>query len=360
MLCADVLLQRQADGCREIVSKLQPGGWWVLQVCWDETEFRVIPTGETAGVEGVSILGAHGHAVWCTDADTVPEEDELVLRPVPLEASTAEGLCGGLRSVLPSAWWPCLEGNTLGTRLGALCLGSDHARSNLRLMRIVESQAPANVLTPHGLCKQHAAGLCIARVVQYLQILCPAFCCAKQFRRANFYRAFRDAVSASVEQQLEWRQDPAFTQNPVDRLHSEAVLELAYYDRDLRTVSNEAEAETLRQAGQLRRRRGQELLDALPGCWKSATDINDCIMQVVCSRLGVVPCKHALWWRRIKICLSRLLCRIVCFGYCSSLAATVSSVCCIASSFAIPMRRSLVQVTGCAARLPWVQLRLQG
>ena len=114
--------------------------------------------------------------------------------------------------------------------------------------------------------------------VQYLQILCPAFCCAKQFRRANFYRAFRDAVSASVEQQLEWRQDPAFTQNPVDRRHAEAVLELAYYDRDLRAVSNEAEAETLRQAGQLRRRR--------PSRPMATSRLTACKREQLCTRRG--------------------------------------------------------------------------
>ena len=91
--------------------------------------------------------------------------------------------------------------------MGSLNLGSDHAKSNLRVMAELERRAPPNVLTPVGLCKQHAAGLCIGSVVKELDVLCPAYCAAKLCRRDSFYRRFRDAARTVVGARLEWRRE---------------------------------------------------------------------------------------------------------------------------------------------------------
>lgn len=104
-MCAQILLERQSDGCKAVASSLPQGqGYWILTLLWDETQFRLVPAGERTGSDGVPVMAMHGHVAW--DNGETRGEDDLVLCPVALDAASASCFYAGLKKSMPEAWWP--------------------------------------------------------------------------------------------------------------------------------------------------------------------------------------------------------------------------------------------------------------
>ena len=121
-----------------------------------------------------------------------------------------------------------------------------------------------------GLCKHHAAGLCLSAISKELKVACPAFCLAKLFRGDKFYRRVQLGVKEALKKELHLdkvHDTPDWTPDPEHARFASDILEFAYYRRDLRSVPEELAA-TLRSQDALRRRRGAELLQMCPGDWR--------------------------------------------------------------------------------------------
>ena len=206
-MCAQMLKDRARLAVDSTLTSVGVNQWVVLQVMWDETQFRLLPSGERGAPEGVSVLAAHGHLMWSSESGREPpQEDELVIRPCAMANPAVACMWSALLQILPSSVWGLLSSSAHLARpwVASLNLGADHAKANLRLIAEIQNRAPPNVITPHGLCKQHASGLCIGVVVKHLNIICPAFCVAKLFRRGNFSRRFQVGLRAAVAADLQW------------------------------------------------------------------------------------------------------------------------------------------------------------
>jgi len=60
-----------------------------------------------------------------------------------------------------------------------ICLGSDHAKSCVKIQSHVEQTTDDLVYVVKGFCKQHATALCLVPMTLLLGVLCPSFCTAK-------------------------------------------------------------------------------------------------------------------------------------------------------------------------------------
>ena len=133
-------------------------------------------------------MGVHGHVVWSFgtqgNQDTVCE-DERVLKPLAVAAASAACVWAALERLLPEGLWRLACGRSRHW-MASINLGADHAKLSIKLARAIELRAPDNAICLHGFCKQHASGLFVAGVVKYFNVLCPAFCVAKVFRRDVF------------------------------------------------------------------------------------------------------------------------------------------------------------------------------
>jgi len=191
-MCAHILHERQLTAVGHMLPTKEARRWLALQVMLDESQFKIVPADhEGCGVEGVSVMGVYGHAVWSFGAQDNQDqacEDELVLKPLALAAASAACVWAAFERLLPEGLWRLVCGHSRHW-MASINLGADHASSNVKLARAIELRAPDNVICLHGFCKQHASGLCVAGVVKYFNVLCPAFCVAKVFRRDVFLQA---------------------------------------------------------------------------------------------------------------------------------------------------------------------------
>ena len=206
-MCGGMLVAKQAAVVDGLLGGARSLQWVVMQVMWDETRFHLLPWGEgRAAPTDVSVLAAHGHLMVRT-TDGQLQEDEVTLRPCALNTPSASNIYTALKQTLPDSMWHLLAGSqdiAASMWVASVNLGSDHASSNLKFIAHIENNMPMNIITPHGLCKQHASGLCISPVVKHLNLMCPAFCIAKLFRRDAFFQCFRRGVRAAIAANLKW------------------------------------------------------------------------------------------------------------------------------------------------------------
>ena len=108
-MCAHILHERQSTALRRMLSTKEARRWLVLQVMLDESQFKITPADhEGGGVEGVSVMDVHGHAVWSFGAQDNQDqvcEDELVRKPLALAAASAACMWAALGRLLPAGLW---------------------------------------------------------------------------------------------------------------------------------------------------------------------------------------------------------------------------------------------------------------
>ncbi len=198
-------------------------------------------------------------------------DDELIPQPMALESNSADCIWSALSSV-PSALWGAISGEpSRAFWMASVNLGSGHHKANLKLLAEVEDRAPANVITPHGLRKQHAAGLCITAVAKYLNFLCPLFCMAKLFRQDTYSKRFQEGVRKAALANLLWvraDEQPDWRPDPANLAYAWSILQFACYSRDLRTMTDAEDQAAHYAMDKLRRGRGEALLDVCPGDWR--------------------------------------------------------------------------------------------
>jgi hypothetical protein len=249
----------------------------VVQLMWDETKFKINPLGEKGRATDVSVMASHGRLLWhtpgCRGTLQDPPEEDIIVSPVIIETTSAAGMWAGFEHVLPKEIMDILKGNVVGDVMACLCLGSDAAASNTKLMAHIENLSPENVIILKGLCKQHATGLCLSPLIAHLDLACASYCIAKAFRQDKFYTDFKQGIMLSIRKNLRWvRVTEVFNADPADTAHAESILEIAYYKRDLRnSTPQDSPGQSLdinRELESLRRKRGKALVVACPGNWK--------------------------------------------------------------------------------------------
>jgi len=152
-MCAHILHERQLTAVGHMLSTKEARRWLALQVMLDESQFKIMPADhEGCGLEGVSVMGVHGHVVWSFGAQDNQDqvcEDELVLKPLALAAASAACMWAALERLLPEGLWRLVCGHS-GHWVASVNLGADHAKSNVKLARAIELRAPDSVICLHG------------------------------------------------------------------------------------------------------------------------------------------------------------------------------------------------------------------
>jgi hypothetical protein len=263
-----MLTQGQATAARSLLEHEQDtqADGVIHTVMWDETQFSVVPNGSGTAVTS-SVFAAHGALTLLLAGGGRLRAEQIVHPPNLLADTTAASYWAALCRHTPC---PLMLQRHAATYIG-FCPGSDHAKSCLRLHNYIENSAPDWVFTIRGLCKQHATGLCVQPLCVYFDLICPAFCAVKMLHSWTFYNRFEAAVFHVVATQLDWQPaDSAFVPDPADRAYAEALLEQAYYSRNLHECEVELEKqEKLKEEDAKRRQRGERLIRACPGDWRS-------------------------------------------------------------------------------------------
>jgi hypothetical protein len=94
----------------------------IFQVMWDETQFRLVPTGDRNGRgTDVSCFASHGRLVWSSDTDpgAVLQED-VSLCPMVLCSTAAASMWAAFKKVLPPTLWDLVSGNTANIKASDL------------------------------------------------------------------------------------------------------------------------------------------------------------------------------------------------------------------------------------------------
>jgi hypothetical protein len=271
---AHLLIDAQREEVQKIL-RLDDLDFVIFQIMWDVGTFRVMCNGYKAKKE--SIFGMHGHLTWSTSGKVYNQV--ITLPPSALWGEAAEDMKGAiaknsplpllLRSQAPSS------PDASSQALFGLNLGCDGANSNRRLLQdidIKESESPNNFVLK-GFCRNHGVGLCIEPVSLYLNVLSPAFCLIQRLHHGSFHNRFIRTLFDVIDARLIFCHevdDPWFKPDPAHRQYAERVLELTFYSRDLhKAFADPEEKADLLAQDQRRRAVGKQLLDLMPGDWRS-------------------------------------------------------------------------------------------
>lgn len=261
-----------------IAEKLQAvkrsGGFAILTIMWDYSQLWLNSGvgGQQRGVD-CNIMAAHGfltYAAYNGGVLTV-REDEVILRPCHTSSCTAADTWAALRAIVPPAVWSAIfdEAVPPNTVLGITVAG-DHAATNTKVMTHIETVVPERVVAFNTYCKSHGTALCISQCVKRCNVLAPGFCLAKQFRKEAVMIKFWAGVRASLMKHLVLvceTDQPQWKPRASDLAHTAAVLELTFYQHDLRTASPTVAA-SCAQPDKLRRQRGETLREKCAGDWR--------------------------------------------------------------------------------------------
>lgn len=272
-LVGSLLIAAQAACIETIVcASMSVSSFMVIQFLWDETKYRIKPENELAGrATDLSILANHGRIRWAPGVDRYenPYEEDIIVRPTAIEATSAAAMWAAFAIALPCHIWHIFCGIIAPIFMCAICLGSDHHPANIKLMAQIEHlhRDNLNVIIFKGMCKQHGTGLCLAPILKHLDLACPSYCVAKMFRRDKFYKDFRIGIKFSIKKNLKWiKRDDPWRPDATHQAHARDVLEMAYFRRDLRNSKNRDDA-FLKELESSRRIKGEKLLDACVGDW---------------------------------------------------------------------------------------------
>ena len=140
------------------------------------------------------------HAVVHFDRDGITRREEVVSPPQVLEDGTAESMWAALGRQIPLH-------QLLDADLAALLCSPDSAKANVRLMGHMFALLPDNVLAMFLGCMHHQLGLVITPVTKELNMLCPAFCTAKQMQNGVLLSGMEDAL-LDIRVHQGWRPRP--------------------------------------------------------------------------------------------------------------------------------------------------------
>jgi hypothetical protein len=273
MMCGQMLVQKMATAVKGVIIDRRDGQFNVIQVMADESKFSILP-GEASGrgrATDQSIVAMHGRLLWnpAPGAPADTQEDDLILKPVAVHDTTTASIWSAFRSSCPPEVWELISGHVAPQGMVAICLGFDHHPACLKFIAAIEGNAPDNAIVLPGLCKQHGSGLCLAPLIKHLKISCPTYCVAKQFRSDKFFKDLKAGVKISLRTHMtikdrNWRPEDA------DIKYSQALLEMTYYRRDLRTSTDadRVRPEIQKELESLRRKKGGALIDACSGDWR--------------------------------------------------------------------------------------------
>ena len=262
-----------------------PSRFTVFQLVFDETEYRLMLTGECRRRATDSSVLAMAGRLLCnySDGDDVGEvvEVDVVLPPCNMESVAANNLWAAWMRMLPPRLGMLLNGDededSIGPELIAICPGSDRAAANLMAIAHLENSSPPNVIIFPGFCQQHSTGNAMERAVKRLGIIGPAYCLAKRMRSDKFYSRFLTGLKSALKAKLVWikaSEQPEWRPKMTDVDSAREILELSYFRRDVRGAASgddaihgaagDIEAKVCR-----RRRLGELCLEEFPGDWTS-------------------------------------------------------------------------------------------
>ena len=75
--------------------------------------------------------------------------------------------------------------------------------SNVKLMDIIEQEAPDHCLVLPGQCMEHATANCIAPVGKTLGVVCPLFCLCKGMQQGDMFSDFVESLQDEIADSLD-------------------------------------------------------------------------------------------------------------------------------------------------------------
>ena len=235
---AQSLLQLQQRSMADLLSR--PSSFVILTLLLDETRFKLKLKSEAVSTS--SILWPHG-LLRCVDGAGRGRREEIVLAPVALKDTTANGILAGIRHVMPQPLAECFA----HTRLGCLQVTSDSASSNHLLVKHVARTLPEHTTLLYHRCFQHQAHLSVSYATVHLNFLGGLFSASRVLSDAHHLRLLRIASRRVLERQLERRVGPPPLENR-NRLNALLQTCLLHPHADSETSKTKEVANQLRQA----------------------------------------------------------------------------------------------------------------
>ena len=102
---------------------------------------------------------------------------------------------------------------------------------------------------------------------------------AKQMRKHSFWQKFVKGVRHSIQKNMEWIQEaqrPHWRPDPDDLKYVEEVMELTYYQREMRAQKDDCDGEEMQENATKRRNQGRRLCAHCPGSWRHKEVIHWC------------------------------------------------------------------------------------
>ena len=201
------------------------------------------------------------HAVVHWDEEGVTRREEIVSPPQVLEDGTAESMWAALGRQIPLH-------QLLDADLAALLCSPDSAKANVRLMGHMFSLLPDNVLAIFLGCMHHQLDLVPTHVTKELNMLCTAFCTAKQMQNGVLLTGMEDALLDILkEAPFEYINDG--DPDPADIGFAEKVLEKTLYKKNAGEPGlSEDEIAEIEREDKVRRKEGKAISCMISTNWR--------------------------------------------------------------------------------------------
>ena len=276
-----ILLELRQDS--RVSKQVHSGRFIVFALAFDGADFRMkLKKKSRCCHADLPVLASHGRLVCGTERRDALQEEEVVIRPMLIEANSAACYWAAFQASIPPVLWDLFQGRLPEHHeLGAICSANDEGSANSMLLANLDNTAGDCVLVFKGWCRQHGTGNCLQPVVKRLGVLNPSFCLARRMRNNKFQERLLKGVRKSVASNpvyIRGSEDPLWRPDEADGKRNAELLELAYYTRDLRNSSaaTAAKDESTPEAANKRseclekRRRelGGRLLRYCPGDWR--------------------------------------------------------------------------------------------
>ena len=266
---SEVAMSRQVEGLRG-VGQL-PLDFFIRNIMWDETSFDLTWDRSNAAVTQ-SVLRSHVQVSYrvAADAGNLAEDnvrDEHVIRaPQVLPRYNAGTLSGALHR-LPGGLQEHVD-----APVSATLASCDAHRANLKCLKQLQVQLPANHLLLVSLCTQHRAANVIEALTKAVGNLTGVFCLSKVFNYQHTLNHLRQHLKVRLAKVVRAVPEPPLAQRAAWAAAASAAKELV-------RLCVACEGPQPADAG--KRNPMEELLDFFPGPWTGRRRVGFLLSRLV-------------------------------------------------------------------------------